>query len=243
MVAIFVVLTIIVFLLIDYVVQRVEARRGVNADPPSGKALSESSDEFLSWVSNDSLTVPSSLFFHRGHSWIKLVSPTQARIGLDDFAQKVLGHVESVQFPRLGEPLRQGDPLFMVKVGVHKFFLPSPCDGIVMNINSKLAGNPTSLHSSPYELGWVCEMKPENISAGIRELLSGDDAVRWELHELNKFQQFLLQCQENGTTLSAKEFSLGRMWTDQHEHQTLNEFSKSFFALDLDRTEPLMEVL
>lgn len=242
MVAIFVVLTIIAFLLVDYVVQKIQARR-TDAGPSSSRPLGIEvhPDEAL-LLSTDSITVPSTYFFHRGHTWIKFSSPKRARIGLDDFAQKILGRVEAIQFPRIGELIRQGDPLFMVRVGQHKLFLPAPSDGIVTHINPELAGEPALIHSSPFEGGWVCEMNPENVSQSVRELLSGEDAVQWELHELNRLHQFLREKKEARLAISAKEFALGRSWAANCEARVLNEFSKLFFALDPERSELMTEV-
>ncbi|MGB7621092.1 MAG: hypothetical protein WBN92_01970 [Terriglobia bacterium] len=242
MVAIFVVLTIIAFLLIDYVVQKVQARRSGSATPsPEALKAEMNPVEALSFPA-DSITVPSTFFFHRGHTWIKFFSPNRARVGLDDFAQKVLGRIEAIQFPRIGELVRQGDAIFMVRVGERKLFLPAPSDGIVTHINTDLAAVPTSLHSSPFESGWVCEIKPENVSQNICELLSGEDAVQWELHELTRLKKFIADTKDVHPALSAKEFSLGRPWAAHCEPQVLNEFSKSFFTLDLERSELVTEV-
>ena len=242
MVAIFVVLTIIAFLLIDFVVQRVQAHRA-GSSTPSPDALKAEVDPMEAFsLQADSITVPSAYFFHRGHTWLKFSSPNRARVGLDDFAQKVLGRIEALQFPRIGELVRQGDALFMVQVGERKLFLPAPSDGIVTHINAELAATPASLHSSPFESGWVCELKPENVSQNIHELLSGEDAVQWELHELNRLKKFIADQKEAHPALSVKGFSLDRPWAAHCEHQVLNEFSKSFFTLDLERSELVTEV-
>lgn len=240
MVAIFVVLTIVIFLLIDYAVQKIQARHThSSSSSPVHVGAEAATEKFM--LSAGSITVPSAIFFHRGHTWIKFTSPNRARVGLDDFAQKVLGRIEAIQFPRLGESVRQGEPLFMVCVGHHKLFLPAPSEGIVTHLNTELASNPKSVHSSPYERGWICEMKPENISKNIRELLSEEEAVRWELHELNKLQHFLNTKNESQTLIPEEGFSLGRSWAADCERPVLNEFSKSFFALDLESSELLTE--
>lgn len=242
MVAIFVVITIIVFLIIDYGVQKVQARRTAAKAAITPSAASE-----IRWkeglpISADSLSVPSSLFFHRGHSWIKFTSPRLARVGLDDFTQKVLGSIDSIQLPRIGEPVRQGDPLFMLRVGEHKVFLPAPSDGIVSRVNTELATHPRSLHASPYDAGWICEIQPENISKNMRELLTGDDAVSWELHELSKLQRFIERRGEETQPGRSKELYLGRGWAAECKREVLNEFSKAFFTLDPEQSELLMEV-
>jgi glycine cleavage system H lipoate-binding protein len=242
MVAIFVVLTIIAFLLVDYVVQKVQARRA-RSSTPSPKALApEVRPEGAFTLMADSISVPAAFFFHRGHTWIRFFSPNRARVGLDDFAQRILGRIESIQLPRIGELIRQGDPIFMVRVGDRKLFLPAPSDGIVTHINTDLAAAPASLHVSPFESGWVCEMKPENVSQNITDLLSGEAAVQWELHELNRLQRFIADQNEESPVASTKEFSMGRPWAAHCEPKVLNEFSKSFFTLDLERSALVTEV-
>lgn len=239
MVAIFVVLTIIVFLLIDYVVQKIQA--GKLPVAPGRKGDSEAHTVSVP-LSPDSLTVPASLFFHRGHTWIKFNSPTLARVGLDDFSQKILGRIETIQFPRVGERVRQGEPLMMVRVGSHKLFLPAPSDGIITHVNTDLAAHPEILHASPFEAGWICEMRPENISLSIRELLSGDEAVRWELHEMNKLAQFITRNAGSRPAIPVAEFSLGKSWADEEHSRVMKEFSRAFFALDMERAQLLTEV-
>ncbi|MBZ5553049.1 MAG: hypothetical protein LAO21_10035 [Acidobacteriia bacterium] len=242
MVAIFVVLTIIAFLLVDYVVQRVQARRA-SSGTPSPKALAPEVNPGEAFVRlGDSIAVPAAFFFHRGHTWIRFSSPNRARVGLDDFAQRVLGRIEAIQFPRIGELIRQGDPIFMVRVGDRKLFLPAPSDGIVTHINTDLAATPGAVHVSPFESGWVCEMKPENVSQNVSELLSGEDAVQWELHELNRLQKFIADRKDGNPVATTEEFSLGRPWAAECAPKVLNEFSKSFFTLDLEHSELVTEV-
>lgn len=242
MVAIFVVLTIITFLLVDYVVQKVQARRA-RSTTPSPKALApEVNPEETFARLADSIAVPAEFFFHRGHTWIRFFSPNRAKVGLDDFAQRILGRIEAIQLPRIGELVRQGDPIFMVRVGNRKLFLPAPSDGIVTHINADLAATPDSLHGSPFESGWVCEMKPENVSQNITQLLTGEDAVKWELHELNRLQRFIADRRDGNRVFRTEEFSLGRPWAAHCEPKVLNEFSKSFFTLDLERSELVTEV-
>lgn len=242
MVAIFVVMTILVFLIIDYGVQKVQRRRAaVKAVAVPSAASVPPWKEGLP-ISADSLSVPSSLFFHRGHSWIKFTSPRLARVGLDDFTQKVLGSIDSIQLPRIGEPVRQGDPLFMLRVGEHKVFLPAPSDGIVSQVNTELATHPQSLHQSPYDAGWICEMRPENISKNVRELLVGDDAVNFELHELSKLHRFLEHRVGKTQTDQPKELYLARGWAADCKRDVLNEFSKAFFTLDPEQSQLLTEV-
>src|SRR5512135_1174495 len=49
--------------------------------------------------------VPADLFFHRGHTWVRLEGGDTVTIGLDDFAQKLVGPVGSLQLPAVGRPV------------------------------------------------------------------------------------------------------------------------------------------
>ncbi len=237
MVAIFVVLTIVAFLLLDYIVQRYQARRS-----ESHSSSVKSGNPAAPPLSTGPISVPPSLFFHYGHTWIKFSSPTKARVGLDDLAQRILGRIEGLRFPKIGERIQQGAPLFMVRVGSHRIFLPAPSDGVVTQVNMDLLIHPESLHASPFDAGWVCEIRPENISRNIRELLSSEEAVRWEVRELNKLQQFLSEKVEVPSPPPAAESWLGHSWTDERHHVLLEELSKSFFILEPERSQILTEV-
>ena len=48
-------------------------------------------------------------FFHQGHSWAAPDDGDLMRVGVDDFAQKLLGAPAAIELPAVGTSLRQGE--------------------------------------------------------------------------------------------------------------------------------------
>ena len=62
--------------------------------------------------SQTALELPGGLFVHGGHTWAKLDSSGAMQVGLDGFAQGILGRVDRFELPPDGAKLRQGEPAF-----------------------------------------------------------------------------------------------------------------------------------
>lgn len=119
-------------------------------------------------------------YYHPGHAWMVVNSPEVVTVGVDDFAQRVLGHLSGVQMPLLGTSVRQGEVYATIERGGK--FLPqiAPLSGIVVDVNNKLVGRPQLVNTSPFDRGWIAKIAPANLSLEIRNLLHGAVAERWE---------------------------------------------------------------
>ena len=53
--------------------------------------------------------VPEGLFYHQGHGWLRPEPGSIGVVGLDDFAQKLIGKVDAVELPAVGSRLAQGE--------------------------------------------------------------------------------------------------------------------------------------
>jgi len=128
--------------------------------------------------------VPEGYGFHQGHTWMKadLVSPNRQRlvkVGLDDFAQKLIGRVDAVELPAVGSRLTQGDKGWSLKVDSEAIPMLSPVDGEVVAVNQEVLRSPGILSRDPYGAGWLLKVKSDRIAADNRNLLSGKLARAW----------------------------------------------------------------
>ena len=128
--------------------------------------------------------VPEGYGFHQGHTWMKveLMSPGRQRlvkVGLDDFAQKLIGKVDAVDLPPVGSRLRQGDKGWSLMVGSEAIPMLSPVDGEVVAVNQEVLRSPGILSRDPYGEGWLLKVKSDRIAADTRNLLSGKVARAW----------------------------------------------------------------
>jgi glycine cleavage system H protein len=128
--------------------------------------------------------VPEGYGFHQGHTWMKvdLTSPDRRRlvkVGLDDFAQKLIGRVDAVELPAVGSRLTQGDKGWSLMVDSVAIPMLSPVDGEVVAVNQEVLRSPEILSRDPYGDGWLLKVKSDRIAADTRNLLSGKVARAW----------------------------------------------------------------
>ena len=53
--------------------------------------------------------LPEGFFVHRGHSWARPEEGELVRVGIDDFAQKLVGPIQAIQVPPVGSTITQGE--------------------------------------------------------------------------------------------------------------------------------------
>ena len=138
--------------------------------------------------SKHEINVPAGVFISPSHTWISLGLNGIVRVGLDDFAQKILGPVEAIELPRKGQKVEKGKTLFTIKKGENRLSLPSPVTGTVLTVNSDLSDHMEYLQMKPYELGWICMVEPISLPQDLQALTIGADAVSWFKKEVDKFR-------------------------------------------------------
>ena len=149
MTVILVLATFMVFILLDYVMNRGKAMNTVAVS--EAKAVpAEFGGDLV-----EGFHVPQSVSYHSGHSWLMRERKNVVRVGADEFAAALLGKIEKIELPRPGQWIRQGQKvLTFFRDGV-KTEMVSPTEGEVMEINSELLQNPTGLRNDPYGKGWL----------------------------------------------------------------------------------------
>jgi glycine cleavage system H protein len=176
MVAIFVVATIIVFLGIDYFVQRAEKRKAAQVAPSGAKP------QFV---------IPKGYFFGRGHTWVELLPDNLTRIGLDDFCQKVIGRIDDITFVPRGKEIVRGGELFSVRQGEKSLSFRSPISGKIVSFNDELTHSPDVLRKKPYSDGWVATIESEHLDRETKPLSRGEEAALWLREEIKRFRNFI----------------------------------------------------
>ena len=124
-----------------------------------------------------------------GHAWARIEPSGQIRIGLDDFARKALKTVKEVEPPRLGETIRRGEPLFVVKYQDRKVVFAAPLSGRVVRINEALNVEPQRVIQSPYDRGWVCLVQPVDLAGELSTLRIGKPVIEWYQEEVARLRE------------------------------------------------------
>jgi glycine cleavage system H lipoate-binding protein len=99
--------------------------------------------------------VPENLRYHPGHTWALSESPSLVRVGMDDFASKLTGKLESITLPQRGQWIRQGQKMCTIHRDGCAVDMVSPIEGTVSDINQKVMQDPKLALREPYGEGWL----------------------------------------------------------------------------------------
>ena len=106
------------------------------------------------------------------HEWLKLAGDT-AKVGITDHAQSELTDIVFVELPEIGKEVKKGEELCIVESVKSVSEIYSPVTGKISNVNKKLEDAPETINKSPYDEGWLVEIKVKNKSE-IDDLLDPD---------------------------------------------------------------------
>ncbi len=140
-------------------------------------------------------------YYHRGHTWARVEYGGQVRVGIDDFAARLLGPPEGLELPALGSALNQGEPGVELRRGGHRAGMLSPVQGIVVAVNPNLRHRPGLANHSPYASGWCLILQPTRLTRDLRSLLFGTQTEGWLDHEAGRLAELLDR--ESGYRLAA----------------------------------------
>ena len=131
--------------------------------------------------------LPRSLHYHQGHSWMEQEGPDVARIGIDDFAQKLIGRAEFIILPRVGAFLKQGEKGWKLGRNSAHIDILSPVDGEVLAINTKAVDDPQVVNRDPYGDGWLLKVRVPKMQSNMTNLLTGELAGLWIKQNIEAF--------------------------------------------------------
>ena len=182
MVALFVVLTIVVCLAADAAVQWRKSKRE--------SVARRWADEVAPIAALAKLSTPAGIYLDEGHTWVQVSPLGRADVGLDGFAQRLIGRVDAVDLPEVGREVKRGEVLFAVRQGGRRAAFASPLDGTVNAVDKELAWHPEMVEVDPYHDGWVCSINPKHLAHNLRRLRVAEEARAWLKDEVERFQEF-----------------------------------------------------
>jgi CheY-like chemotaxis protein/glycine cleavage system H lipoate-binding protein len=138
-------------------------------------------------------SIPGGVLISSGHCWASLAEDGTARIGLDDFAKKLLGSIDTIDFPNIGMKVKAGEPLFSVNQGHRRARFHAPLSGKVVKVNEDLKENWAMLEETPFGESWVCVIEGDDLDTELPQLKIGKSAVAFIQEDIDRFQAFAKQ--------------------------------------------------
>ena len=99
----------------------------------------------------DGVKAPQGYYLHPGHAWAKIETGAFVRVGVDDFALRMLGPLDRIEGPLMGKQVHQGRPGIVLHRGGKAARVLSPVSGVVTAVNTRLQergglGQPGPVH-------------------------------------------------------------------------------------------------
>lgn len=173
MTVIMVLLTFATFLLIDYVRGKKMAKQSVLQT-----ANRETAPRVVPAIVAG-FQVPENLRYHAGHTWALSESRELVRVGIDDFASKLVGKIDSIALPQRGRWIRQGQKIWTIIRDGKSVDMVSPIEGTVTAINEAVMNNPELARKDPYGDGWLMTVQAPDSTINFRNLMGGTLARLW----------------------------------------------------------------
>jgi len=128
--------------------------------------MTEGSDEYL---------IPEGYFYTKEHEWVKKLGGEKARVGITDYAAKMLHDIVYVSLPDVGSSFNVNDVFGQVESVKTVSDIYMPVSGTVLDTNQNLTRTPESVSNSPYDEGWMLEVDAPRVNTELGNLLNALD--------------------------------------------------------------------
>jgi glycine cleavage system H protein len=118
-------------------------------------------------------------YIHPGHTWVRETEDGNVLVGIDDFAQSLIGTIDGLELPRLLKSVEQGKVAWKVRHGSRAVPMVCPVSGRVIEKNEMVMARPTLVNTSPYGDGWLIRVRPRRLAAQLHNLITGRSAQQW----------------------------------------------------------------
>ena len=137
--------------------------------------------------------VPSDCYFHNGHTWARIESGGYVRVGMDDFAMKLLGSPDAFDLPLMGKELDQDEIGWGLERKGNLADVRSPVGGVILEVNSKIRENSQLASAAPFEEGWLFTLRTPDIKGTVKKLMGDTQSLDWMNGEVTRLEQMIEQ--------------------------------------------------
>ena len=120
-------------------------------------------------------TMPTDRLYHRGHTWVMSEAGGTYKVGVDDFAQRLIGTPDGIELPKIGTRVHINGRAWSIKKGNSAVRFLSPLDGEITA-------------TSDGSEGWYLKIKPLTKVVDTKHLLRNREIAAWLLKEFERLQ-------------------------------------------------------
>lgn len=124
------------------------------------------------------LEYASDRYYHRGHTWIQPNDDGTVTVGLDEFAQHLIGTPDALKMPAIGDELDSNQIAWRMEKNGRRIEVRAPIEGTIVGVNDG-------------KEGWYLKIRPRfdlRDPITLRHLLRGPEVHGWLGRELERLQ-------------------------------------------------------
>lgn len=153
------------------------------------------------------VSIPQGYYLHSGHCWLKVEEGQTVRIGLDDFAARLLGPPDRVHPPLLGQRVEANQPGPVLERDNRHAVLISPVSGVVTAVNPVYFDeSPPPPSTDPYENGWLLVVQCDDLRKDLANLMISGESEAYLSDEVDRLFDLI---EETAGPLAADGGTLG----------------------------------
>ena len=175
-------------------------------------------------------SIPGGAMISRGHCWANMAQDGSVKVGLDDFAKKLFGPVDAIDFPSIGMTVKAGQQLFGVRQNNRRVQFSSPVSGRVVKINGNLAEDCEALEMTPYQKNWICVIDADNLDVEVPQLKIGKAAVAMFQADIDRFRGLMKEISKDLPEGVALDDALYRGELAQLDDAQAERVAREFFT-------------
>lgn len=103
--------------------------------------------------------IPNDRRYTKTHEWGLKEKESIVTVGISEHAQHRLGDIVFIELPNVGAQVSSGQDCAVVESVKAASDIYSPVSGEVIAVNTKLNDAPETVNQSPYQEGWLFQVK------------------------------------------------------------------------------------
>ena len=224
MVAIFVLITFLLFIGIDFLVLKAQRKKH-----PALQTSSTIAD--IAVFTKEMFRAPLDIFLSKGHTWAQKSDSGLIKVGIDEFVLNALGKVAIIKTAEVGQSVKKGDVLFESSVDNKNLTFRSPVHGTVKFINPIILNKKIT---DPYGDDWGLLLASEDFSEVKDSMITGANIKKFLRDEFSRLKDFLHSHTLKPELAGATMYDGGNVVegaVSSITAQGLDEFEKDFLTI------------
>lgn len=123
------------------------------------------------------------------HLWVQQLDGGRVRVGMDSLTAETSGSLAQLAMVASGTPVTRGVAFGSLEAAKFVGPMTSPVTGVLTHANDTVLTDPDLVLRSPYDDGWLAEIKPTQWAAEHDQLISGAALPAWFAQAVADYRQ------------------------------------------------------